>query len=125
MFELSLFSWSKVPEEQLTEKLSRKLITGKKAMLGQILLKKGCVVASHKHESEQITFILKGVLEFTLPNGKVRVGEDQVLVIPSNVEHGAVALEDTIDFDMFSPIREDWLTGQDHYLRQDTSSKEI
>jgi len=54
----------------------------------------------------------------------VRVGKDQVLVIPSNIEHGAVALEDTIDLDIFNPIREDWLKGQDQYLRQDTSKKE-
>jgi len=40
------------------------------------------------------------------------------LVIPSNMEHSAVALEDTLDLDIFSPVREDWLTGQDHYLRK-------
>jgi len=45
------------------------------------------------------------------------VGEGQVLMIPSNVEHSAVALEDTLDMDVFSPFREDWLTGEDHYLR--------
>jgi len=88
-------------------------------MVAQVFLKKGCVVASHKHESEQLTYILEGLLEFTLQNGKVRVGKGQVLVIPSNMEHGAVALEDTLDLDIFSPIREDWLTGQDHYLRKE------
>jgi quercetin dioxygenase-like cupin family protein len=124
VIELSIFTWSEVPEEQLTDKISRKIITGKKVMLGQIFLKKGCIVVSHKHKSEQLTYILKGLLEFSLPNGKVRVGKEQVLVIPSNVEHGAVALEDTIDLDIFNPIREDWLKGQDQYLRQDTSKKE-
>ncbi len=87
-------------------------------MLAQILLEKGCTVASHKHESEQITYVVSGLLELTLPNGKVRVGKGQVLVIPSNIEHSAIALEDTLDLDIFSPIREDWLTGQDHYLRK-------
>jgi len=113
-----LYGWSDIPEERVTDKLSRKLISGKRVMLARILLKKGCVVASHRHESEQITFILEGLLEFTLPNGKVRVGKGQILVIPSNMEHSAVALEDTLDFDIFSPIREDWLTGQNHYLRK-------
>jgi len=88
-------------------------------MVAQVFLKKGCVVASHKHESEQLTYILEGLLEFTLPNGKVRVGKGQVLVIPSNMEHSAVALEETLDLDIFSPLREDWLTGQDHYLRKE------
>lgn len=45
------------------------------------------------------------------------MGAGQVLVIPTNVEHNAVALEDTLDMDVFSPIREGWLTGEDHYLR--------
>ncbi len=99
-------------------KLSRKLIVGKRVMLAQIFLKKGCIVPTHKHTSEQMTFVLDGLLELTLPNGKVRVGRGQVLVIPSNMEHSAVALEDTLDLDIFSPVREDWLTGQDHYLRK-------
>jgi quercetin dioxygenase-like cupin family protein len=115
---MSLYRWSEVPEERLTEKLSRKIISGKNEMLAQVFLKKGCVVAPHKHESEQMTFILKGLLELTLPDRKVRVGEGEVLVIPPNMEHGAVALEDTVDLDVFSPIRIDWLTGQDKYLRE-------
>ena len=102
----------------MTDKLSRKLISGTNEMLAQVFLKKGCVVATHKHESEQMTYILKGLLELTLPGKKVRVGEGEVLVIPSNVEHGAVALEDTLDLDVFSPVRKDWLTGQDQYLRK-------
>lgn len=87
-------------------------------MLAQVFLKKGCVVASHKHESEQLTYILKGLMELTLPDGKVRLAEGQVLLIPPNLEHSAIALEDTVDLDIFSPIRIDWLTGQDHYLRK-------
>jgi quercetin dioxygenase-like cupin family protein len=87
-------------------------------MLAQVFLKKGCVVASHKHESEQLTYILKGLMELTLPDGKVRLVEGQVLLIPPNLEHSAIALEDTVDLDIFSPIRIDWLTGQDHYLRK-------
>lgn len=115
---LSLCKWSEIPEEAVTDMLSRKLITGKNVMLAWIVLKKDCTVANHKHESEQMTFVLEGLLELTLPEGKVKVGKDQVLLIPSNIEHSAVALEDTIDIDIFSPIRQDWLTGQDHYLRK-------
>ena len=115
---MSLYNWSEIPAERVKETLSRKLIVGKRVMLAKVFLKKGCVVATHKHKSEQMTFILDGLLEVTLPNGKVRVGKGQVLVIPSNMEHRAVALKDTLDLDVFSPIREDWLTGQDHYLRK-------
>ena len=40
-------------------------------------------------------------------------------MIPSNAEHVAEALEDTVDIDAFSPIRQDWLDGSDAYLRED------
>lgn len=115
---MSFHQWSNIPEEKLTDMISRKIISGEKVMAAQVFLKKGCNVVAHSHESEQLTYILEGALEFTLPSGKVTVGAGQVLLLPSNMEHGAVALEDTLDLDIFSPIREDWLTGQDHYLRE-------
>ena len=40
-----------------------------------------------------------------------------MLVIPSYVEHGAVALEDVLDMDVLGPVREDRLTAEDHYCR--------
>ena len=112
------YRFSELDEEWLNEKLSRRLVVGKNEMLGYIVLKKGCYVPAHKHVSEQITVILKGALEFTIQGGrKIVVKEDETLVIPPNVEHAAVALEDTLDLDCFSPLREDWLTGSDQYLR--------
>jgi quercetin dioxygenase-like cupin family protein len=116
--EMSLYSWDDIPEEQVTEELGRKLVWGKKVMLARISLKKGCIVPSHRHESEQASFVLSGSLEFALPGKKVKVEKGQVLVVPSDVEHSALAVEETITLDIFSPIREDWLTGQDSYLRK-------
>ena len=115
---MSFYSWSKVPTEKVTDKLSRKLISGKKVMLAQVFLKKGCVVASHSHESEQMTYILSGSLKLRLPDREVTLNDGDVLHIPSTIEHSAVALEDTVDLDVFSPIREDWLSGKDDYLRK-------
>jgi len=111
------FCFAEMEEERMSENLSRKLVVGKNEMLGYVLLKKGCVVPAHSHVSEQITFILKGALEFTTQGKQIVVKEGETLVIPPNVEHSAVALDDTIDLDCFSPLREDWLNGQDHYLR--------
>ena len=54
------------------------------------------------------------------PDVVVHAGE--VLVIPSGVPHGAVALEDTLDLDVFSPPRQDSLEGTDAYLRQDSDA---
>jgi quercetin dioxygenase-like cupin family protein len=96
-------------------------VTGDRMMLAQVYLKKGCVVPRHQHENEQLTYILDGALKFFLgPDGAetvtVRAGE--VLHIPSNVPHEAHALEDTLDVDVFSPPRQDWLDKTDAYLRK-------
>jgi quercetin dioxygenase-like cupin family protein len=109
--------WSDMKEEWLNPKISRRLAVGEREMLGWIWLKKGAVVPAHKHLSEQITFILKGALKFTILGEDYTVRSGEVLIIPSNVVHEAVALEDTDDFDCFSPLRKDWLTGKDLYLR--------
>jgi quercetin dioxygenase-like cupin family protein len=98
--------------------IRRKVITGERAMVAQVFIAKGGVVPIHHHESEQLTYIMEGALEFELEGRTVVVRKGEVLHIPSNVPHRAVALEDTLDLDIFSPIRVDWLTGQDHYLRR-------
>jgi quercetin dioxygenase-like cupin family protein len=115
---MSFYSWNKVTMEKLNDKLSRKLITGKNVMLAQVFLKKGCIVAAHSHESEQMTYILSGSMTLHLPDKQVTLNEGDVLHIPSGVEHSAIAHEDTLDLDVFSPIREDWLKGTDSYLRK-------
>ena len=115
------YRWSDLPKERLNDQLSRRLITGDRMMLAHVYLQKGCVVPRHHHENEQLTYILEGALKFFLgDDGKeelvVRAGE--VLHIPSNVPHEAHALEDTLDVDMFSPPRQDWLAKTDDYLRK-------
>ena len=115
---MTLYQWNQIRLEKLNEQLSRKVISGKNIMLAQVFLKKGCVVPAHKHDNEQMTYILEGCLKLQLPDGEVTVREGEVLHIPSGIEHSAVALEETLDVDIFSPIREDWLTGKDDYLRK-------
>jgi len=115
------YRWDDLPAEQLKGGISRRLITGKGMMIAHVYLNKGDEVPQHSHVNEQITYILKGALQFWLgPQGErqltVRAGE--VLVIPSDLEHRALALEDTLDVDVFNPPREDWLNGTDAYLRR-------
>ncbi len=112
------FAWETVKKEQLNPKFWRKLVTGEKAMLAQIFLAKGFVVPTHHHLSEQISYIVEGALKFHLEGKEIVVRTGEVLLIPSNVPHSAEALEDTLDFDIFSPIRTDWLDGTDDYLRK-------
>jgi quercetin dioxygenase-like cupin family protein len=113
--------WNDMPKERVSDLLERRLITADRIMLTHVYLNKGCVVPRHSHENEQLSYILEGALHFWLgANGEqevvVRAGE--VLVIPSNLPHMAEALEDTLDVDIFSPPRQDWLDKTDDYLRQ-------
>ena len=121
--QATLHRWADIPVDQLTDSLGRRLITGQDMMLAHVYLKKGAVVPLHSHHNEQITYILEGALRFRVGEGDgeevvVRAGE--VLCIPSNVPHQAEALEDTLDVDIFSPPRQDWLDGTDNYLRAGT-----
>ena len=115
---MQLFSWETVRTEVMNAKIWRKVISGERAMVAQVFIAKGAVVPAHQHESEQLTYIMEGALEFDLEGRRIVVKKGEVLHIPSNVPHRAVALEDTLDLDIFSPIRMDWLTGQDDYLRK-------
>jgi unsaturated pyranuronate lyase len=114
------YRWKELPAEPLKGTISRKLITSDRMMIAHVYFKKGDDVPQHSHENEQLTYILEGALRFWLgPDGSqeitVRAGE--VLVIPSKVLHRALALEDTLDVDVFCPPRQDWLAGTDAYLR--------
>lgn len=104
--------------EQLNDKLSRQMISGENATISQLLLKKGATVPRHSHMNEQYSWILSGALKFVFDDREILVGEGEILVIPANVAHSAVALEDTVDVDIFAPRREDWIRKDDSYLRK-------
>jgi unsaturated pyranuronate lyase len=114
--------WSEVKDEKLNDKISRKLAVGQNEMIGRLWLAKGAVVPPHKHVSEQITMVMSGALKFTVAGKETTVRAGEVLIIPPNVVHSAVALEDSDDIDAFSPLREDWLTGDDSYLKTGKSA---
>ena len=112
------FTLEDMQPEVMNPKLRRRVITGEKLTISQIWLDEGIEVPMHRHESEQMVHVISGSMEFTFEDSsKAVVKAGQVLVIPPNLGHSAVALEDTEEWDIFAPRREDWLTGNDHYLR--------
>ena len=115
--DVTKYRWKDLEEEQLNPLLTRKLITGDRVMLSELVLKKGCIVPAHHHENEQVTYVLRGTLKFVVNGKEIILNTGDVLHIPSNVVHSAEALEDTLDLDVFSPPRQDWLDGTDQYLR--------
>jgi quercetin dioxygenase-like cupin family protein len=115
------YRWDDLPREELNALIGRRVITGDQMMIAQVFLAKGAIVPQHSHENEQLTYILEGRLRLWLGDDgaeSVDVGAGEVLHIPAHVPHSAEALEDTLDVDIFHPPRQDWLDGDDAYLRR-------
>jgi len=119
------YTWAEVLEEQLTSQMSRRVVSGERAMVAKFGFAANSVVALHAHPNEQLTYVLEGSLRLwwgehaeseDLADSLV-VSAGDVIVIPANVPHRAIALMDTVSLDIFAPPREDWLAGMDSYLK--------
>ncbi len=113
----TLHRWADITPEPMNPLLTRQYVSGEKSMAARILLKKGCIVPEHSHPNEQIALILSGALEFRVQDESIIVRAGEMIVLPPNVPHSAVALEDTEDIDFFAPPRQDWIDQTDSYLR--------
>lgn len=114
------FCWNKMEKERVTNLIERRIVCGEKTMVAHVYLKQGAIVPKHFHENEQLTYILKGKLRFWVGESlseSFDVGPGEVLRLPANVPHRAEALEETIDVDIFSPPRQDWLDHTDTYFQ--------
>jgi mannose-6-phosphate isomerase-like protein (cupin superfamily) len=116
---LQYIPWHTVPLEDLNPLLQRQMVWGQEIMLARVLLKKGCIVPDHSHHNEQMTYIVEGALKFYIDGKEIVVNAGEVLCIPSNMPHKAEALEDTVDLDVFTPPRADWIEKNDEYLRRE------
>jgi quercetin dioxygenase-like cupin family protein len=111
--------WIEEPVEQLSPTIGRRVLHTETMTMAWITLTKGAVVPRHDHPNEQIATVLEGRLRFL-------IGDDEELVVSAgesvplaaNVPHEVEALEDTVVLDVFSPVREDWVRGDDAYLRR-------
>ena len=110
---VTLHRWDEIALEKVTEMISRKIVSGEREMMAQIYLKRGAVVPIHTHDSEQMTYVLQGALRFQVEGEEIIVREGEVLHIPARLPHQAEALDDTLELDVFSPVREDWLDSAD------------
>lgn len=112
--EAEHFAWEDRAVEQFQPDISRSYITSAKAMIGRVVFKKGATVGSHFHEHEQFTHVVEGCLKFFLGENlerEITVCAGEVILIPSNMPHGVEAIEDTVEYDVFTPPREDWIAA--------------
>ncbi len=112
------YNWAAIEEEKLNPLLGRKMIHTGAMTIAQIWLGKGCVVPEHQHTNQQTTMVRSGVLKLEIDGETTVLKAGDVMVIPSNVRHRFEALEESTATDLFIPQREDWMRGDDAYLRK-------
>ena len=114
---MQFYEWDRIEKEQLSPVFARQVIHGDTLTVARVYLAKGCKVPEHSHHNEQISIIEQGSLRFVVGGVEKVVRAGEILRIPAHVPHSAEADEDCVGLDVFSPVREDWIRGDDAYLR--------
>ena len=122
MAESKLHRWAEIKPEQMNASTTRQYVVGTNTMLARLVLKKGAVVPRHEHFHEQISHVLEGALKFHIDGNEIVVRAGDILCIPPHVPHAVDALEDSVALDIFNPPRQDWIDGNDSYLRAGTAA---
>jgi quercetin dioxygenase-like cupin family protein len=115
---MPVIDWNALPAEQLAPLITRRAVHTQNMTLARLELANGAVVAEHQHVHEQFTTVERGCLRFRLGGEEIYLRAGQSLAIPSGIPHGVTAIEDTIVTDIFAPVRDDWQSGNDAYLRR-------
>lgn len=115
---MKIHRWDQIPTEQLNPTFARQAIHTDRMTIAYLHLTKGGVVPEHSHENEQISMVLEGKLKFLAAGKEYVIGAGEVMQIPSHLPHRVEVLEDSVVYDLFAPVRSDWLSGNDAYLRQ-------
>lgn len=85
---------------------------GKHLMMMEVRFEQGAVGYEHSHPHEQMSYCLKGRIEFTI-DGQVHVLKaGETICIPGGAKHGVKALEESALLDSFTPLREDLLSNR-------------
>lgn len=119
---MKLHSWNQVEVEELNESATRRVIHSDRMTTARIALKKGGVVPRHSHENEQISHVLEGSLLFQFDDREITARAGDLVQIASGEPHRVEALEDSLAMDVFQPVRQDWISGDDSYLRNPSGS---
>lgn len=112
------YNWTTVTEERMNPSLTRQVIHTAQMTIAQVNLAKGSVVPTHQHINQQVTMLRSGSLLFEAEGERLVLKPGDVLVIPPDLPHRFEALEDCSATDLFTPAREDWIRGDDAYLRR-------
>lgn len=120
--EVSATSWGKVEKVKLSDGLTRQAVSGDKGTLAKFTVKRGAGAQRHGHPSEEYALITKGSMVFKFDDREIAVKAGDVLVIPPHTPHAVTTLADAEFVEYFTPVRADWLRGENAYLQGGVSS---
>ena len=101
--------WSSIPIERIADGIERQMIFGDRLMVCRLKFAPHTVTAVHSHVHEQITLVERGRVDFFVDGQKQTARAGDVLLFPSNIQHGATMLdEEVVLIDIFTPLREDF-----------------
>lgn len=98
--------------EELGGGVSRKFLGyDNQIMMVQVKFEEGAEGTPHDHFHTQATYVAAGKFEFDINGVKQIVSAGDGVYIEPNLIHGAKCLEAGMLIDVFSPVREDFLSG--------------
>jgi quercetin dioxygenase-like cupin family protein len=114
---MKLYEWNSIEDEPLNPRMTRRALHTGNLTIARLRLQKDAIVPEHSHHHEQVSMVEQGSLKFRIGGREMTVSAGQALAIGPDESHAVEALEDTMVIDVFSPAREDWIHGDDAYLR--------
>ncbi len=104
--------WSRVKKENPAPGIQRQMVVGQNVMMVRFTFDPFLVTPEHTHPHEQMTLVVQGKVKFFIEGEVKIVSPGDVLHFPPHNRHGATMLdEEVVLIDIFSPIREDFLTA--------------
>jgi len=107
-------NWNDIPVEHPAEGIERQMVIGENIMIVRFRFTPFLVTPEHTHPHEQMSMIIQGRVRFFIEGQERIATPGDILHFPSNTLHGATMMdEEVVLIDIFSPIREDFLVGNE------------
>jgi quercetin dioxygenase-like cupin family protein len=104
-------NWTDIPVEHPAEGIERQMVVGERIMIVRFRFVPFLVTPEHTHMHEQMSLVVSGRVRFFVEGEERIASPGDVLHFPPNCLHGATMMdEEVVLIDIFSPIREDFLS---------------
>lgn len=105
---MSIIKLSEIEPREIVPGFSARFIHSERMTLAYWDITAGESLKAHSHEHEQIMNMLEGEFELVVDGEPLHLKPGDVVVLPSNIEHGGKAITDCRVLDVFQPVREDY-----------------